>query len=73
MATEEVLADLHGFFTLVVHEKDSIVFTAVGYKRSYYEIPLGSNENIAVVELLVRDTILLPMTHIYPWPSKESF
>lgn len=29
-----VLADLHGFFTLVVHESDIIIFRAVGYKKN---------------------------------------
>ncbi len=69
-----VLADLHGFFTLVVHESDTIIFRAVGYKRTFYFIPDYINsENIAVVQLMIRDTILLPVTQIYPWPSKESF
>ena len=69
-----VLADLHGFFTLVVHEGDVIIFRAIGYKRTQYNIPDNiSSENIAVIQLMVRDTILLPTTQVYPWPSKESF
>lgn len=43
-------------------------------KRTQYNIPENINsENIAVIQLMVRDTILLPTTQVYPWPSKESF
>ncbi len=69
-----VLADVHGFFSIVVHESDLIIFRAVGYKKGQYAIPIdGEKENIAIVQLLVRDTIMLPIAQIYPWPSKESF
>lgn len=68
------VCDYFGFFSFVAQEKDTIEFSAVGYKKAYFIIPdsLSSNK-YSLIQVLNNDTIMLPMTTIYPWPSKEQF
>jgi hypothetical protein len=68
------VCDYFGFFSFVAQERDTIEFSAVGYKKGYFIIPdsLSSNK-YSLIQVLHNDTIMLPMTTIYPWPSKEQF
>ncbi len=67
-------ADYQGFFSIVAKKGDVIRFTSVGYKPVDYKIPLAlSSERYSVVQLMTRDTINLPETVIFPWPSREHF
>lgn len=67
-------ADYRGFFSIVAKKGDVIRFTSIGYKPLEYRIPpaLGS-DRYSVVQLMTRDTINLPETIIFPWPSREHF
>lgn len=67
-------ADYQGFFSIVAKKGDVIRFTSVGYKPVDYKIPLAlSSDRYSVVQLMTRDTINLPETVIFPWPSREHF
>lgn len=67
-------ADRTGFFSLVVQKGENIVFSAIGYKKAYYRVPLDLKENrYSLFQILYKDTLTLPETVIYPWPSKEHF
>lgn len=67
-------ANLDGFFSLVARKGDVIIFSAIGYKTVEYQIPPGLKENrYSVYQLMTEDTINLPVTMIYPWPSREHF
>lgn len=67
-------SNLDGFFTIVGSKGDSVNFSAIGFKPVTYVIPdtLKSNR-YSVYQLMTKDTILLPETVIYPWPSREHF
>jgi hypothetical protein len=68
------LADFYGYFSFVAQEKDTIVFSATGYKKSQYIIPdTLSGNKYSLIQLLQQDTIFLKETVIYPWPTKEQF
>ncbi|MCC7302028.1 MAG: carboxypeptidase-like regulatory domain-containing protein [Bacteroidia bacterium] len=68
------LADYFGFFSFVAQEKDTIEFTAVGFKSMLFIIPDSLTTNkYSLIQIMHSDTILLKETVIYPWPSKESF
>ncbi|MEY3052883.1 MAG: hypothetical protein RLY31_2668 [Bacteroidota bacterium] len=65
-------SDFNGFFSIVVEKGDVIEFSAVGYKTVEYTIPEGLRENrYSLVQLMTQDTINLPETVVFPWPSKE--
>ncbi len=66
--------DFKGFFSIVVEKGDKIEISAVGYKSVVFEIPDSLTENrYSLVQLMTQDTINLPETVVFPWPSKENF
>ena len=68
------IADASGYFSFVAQEKDTIVFSAIGYKKSSFIIPdtLTTNK-YSLIQVMQKDTILLKETVIYPWPTREQF
>jgi len=66
--------DIYGYFSFVAQKGDSVVFSSVGFHRARYMIPdtLESNR-YSLMQVLVRDTVLLNETTIYPWPTREQF
>lgn len=68
------VSDYYGFFSFVARERDTIEFSSVGYKKAYFVIPDSLTDNkYSIIQMMVRDTILLQETVIYPWPSREQF
>lgn len=66
--------DLDGFFSLVVKKGEIVVFSYLGYRAIEYLVPDTLQQNrYTVVQYLSRDTLLLPETVVYPWPSKKYF
>ncbi len=67
-------SDLRGFFSIVVEKGDVISFSAVGYKTVEYKIPVDlEDDRYSIVQLMTQDTINLPETVVFPWPSREHF
>lgn len=63
-----------GVFSIPVLKGDRIEFSSIGYKPKVVEIPRnleGSQQSI--IQLLVRDTVYLPVTIIRPRPSRQQF
>lgn len=69
-----VYTDWKGFFSLVVERGEKVNFSAIGYKDASFEIPdTLSDSRYSLVQLLTTDTINLPETVVFPWPSREHF
>jgi hypothetical protein len=69
-----VMTDYYGFFSIVVQEKDEIVFSAMGYKSSSYTIPdTLTMSRYSLIHVLTPDTIYLTEAVIYPWSTYEAF
>ena len=67
-------SDIKGFFSIVAHKGDTIIFSAVGYKTANYIIPADlADDRYSLVQLMSRDVYNLPETVIFPWPSKDHF
>lgn len=67
-------ADRNGFFSMVVQKGDTLMFSAVGFKKASYIVPSNLDEHrYSIFQVMYGDTITLPETVIYPWPSKENF
>ncbi len=67
-------SDFNGFFSIVVQKGDVIEFSAVGYQTVEFTLPDTLTENrYSLVQLMTRDTINLPETVVFPWPSREHF
>jgi len=68
------ISDFNGFFTITLRERDTLKITAVGFRDVVYVVPdTLSSSRYSTIQLMTRDTIYLPETIIYPWPTKEQF
>lgn len=67
-------SDYRGFFTLVVEKGDKVRFTCIGLETVTITVPdTLTQDQYSIVQLMTQDTINLPETVIFPWPSKEHF
>jgi hypothetical protein len=68
------IADFYGYFSFVARKNDSISFSAIGFKKTWFVIPdtIQSNRYI-MFQVLATDTIYLNEAVIYAWPTKEEF
>ena len=68
------LTDFSGFFSIVVRTDETLVFSVLGYKNHYYEVPdTLTSDRYSFIQILSKDTILLPEAVIYPWPNPDYF
>jgi len=68
------ISDYFGYFSFVAQVNDTIEFSAIGFQTAKYIIPDTLTNNIySIIQVLKSDTITLPITEVYPWPSKEDF
>lgn len=68
------LTDFSGFFSIVVRTSETLVFSVLGFKDAFYEIPDDlTAERYTIFQIMSRDTILLPEAVIYPWPDPDFF
>ncbi|OYT11952.1 MAG: hypothetical protein B6I18_02335 [Bacteroidetes bacterium 4572_112] len=62
-----------GFFSFAAQTGDSIAFSSVGYKTSYYYIPdTLTASRYTLFQLMNNDTLLLTESIIYPWADIEA-
>ncbi len=68
------MSDFFGYFSFVAQIGDTIEFTALGYKTHTFTIPdtLHSTK-YSLIQMMRKDTLMLGVVTIYPWPSKEQF
>lgn len=68
------IADYSGYFSFVAQKKDTIVFSAIGFRRSQYIIPdTLSGNKYSLIQTLNMDTFMLATAVIYPWPTPDEF
>lgn len=68
------ICDYFGFFSLVVRKNDTIQFRSLGYTEAEVIVDdTLSDTRYSMIQMLQRDTLTLPATDVYPWPSKEQF
>lgn len=68
------VSDYYGYFSFVAKKNDTIVFSALGFKKSEFIIPDTINDyRYTLFQVMSPDTIFLTETVIYPWPTKDQF
>lgn len=68
------VTDYYGFFTLVASPGDVVEFVSLGYKDAQYIIPdTLKATHYSIVQVMRRDTITLPTTTVYAWPTPDEF
>jgi len=68
------MTDYYGYFSFVAQKGDSILFSAVGFKRNRFIIPDTLTKNkYSLIQIMNSDTVQLQETIVYPWPTREQF
>lgn len=68
------VSDFYGYFSFVARKGDTIDFSAVGFKKTYFIIPdTIHNNRYTMFHVMTTDTVYIAETVIYPWPSREQF
>lgn len=68
------MTDYYGYFSFVAQKGDSVLFSAVGYKRNRFVIPDSLTQNkYSLIQIMNSDTVQLQETVVYPWPTREQF
>jgi hypothetical protein len=68
------LTDVSGFFSIVVRTDETLVFSVLGFKDAFFDVPdTLTRDRYTMFQILTRDTILLPTAVIYPWPDPDNF
>lgn len=72
--THGTISDFYGFFTLVASPGDEIEFFSVAYKDGTYKIPdTLTAAHYSIIQVLTKDTVVLPTATVYAWPSRDEF
>ncbi len=67
-------SDINGYFSFVAHKKDTVVFTAIGFKPVSFIIPdTITKQRYSLIQLMTADTLTLAAAFIFPWPTLEDF
>jgi hypothetical protein len=67
-------SDINGYFSFVAHKKDTVVFTAIGFKPATFIIPdTITKQRYSLIQLMTADTLTLAEAIIFPWPTLEDF
>jgi hypothetical protein len=75
-ATHKTLnsSNYEGYFSFVVHEQDTLVFTCVGYATTRVVIPANVQNKSFTTEVMIRPMIInLPTFHVFPWATTDEF
>jgi len=67
-------SDVNGYFSFVAHRRDTVVFTALGFKPASFVIPdTITKQKYSLIQLMTADTLTLPAAVIFPWPTLDDF
>lgn len=67
-------ANYQGYFSFVAREGDTIVFSAIGYRREALVIPRNLPERkYTVIVKMKQEVKNLPAVTVYPWASMDEF
>ncbi|WP_443937179.1 hypothetical protein [Pedobacter sp. MW01-1-1] len=73
-SSRRVAADYRGYFTFIVNPGDTILFTAIGYKKFSTVIPLNTPDSkYTIMVKLKAEVINLPSVRVFPWATTEEF
>lgn len=66
-------SNFYGYFTMPALSGDSVIISAVGFKKQYFIVPNTKAESFTVIIELLSDTTYLPTVEIFPYPTEELF
>ena len=63
----------YGYFAMPVLQGDSIIVSAIGYRKQNFIMPGDKGESVTLFIELKPDTTVLPELEIFPYPTEELF
>ena len=64
----------YGFFSMPALEGDSVIFSTVGFERTYYIVPKHEGDHsLKLLVYLEEDVQFLEEVEIFPYPSEAAF
>lgn len=64
----------YGFFSVPVLAGDSVLFSAIGFKKQYLIIPKTySSESYSIIMQMIEDPTELPTVDVFPWATEREF
>lgn len=66
-------SNVYGYFSMAVLAGDSVVISAIGYKKQHLIIPYTKDDKHTVIVELAGDTTYLPPIEVFPFPTEEDF
>ena len=68
------MADASGYFSLVITAGDTLKFSCVGFTSETYYLPDTLTQNsYSLIQMMKRDTLVMPTITISKWPSYQQF
>lgn len=67
------VSDYEGYFSFVAHERDTLVFTSIGFAPVKVAIPANVNKSYTTEVRLKPQIINLPTFHVFPWATTDEF
>ena len=68
------VTDANGRFSLVCLKSDTLIFSAVGYKKKYLSIPDTAGTAFVFQDIyLEQDTVMIKEVMIFPWKTYSEF
>ncbi|WP_316845289.1 hypothetical protein [Pedobacter psychrodurus] len=72
--SKRVGADYRGYFTFIVNPGDTILFTAIGYKKFSTVIPESTPDSKYTIMVKLKSNVIdLPSVRVFPWATTEEF
>ncbi|MFQ3214418.1 MAG: hypothetical protein ACJAT1_001523 [Marivirga sp.] len=73
-ASTGTVADNSGYFSFFAQAGDTITFRSVGYQNRQFIIPrIKAGKTYSMIELMVRENLLLEEVIVYPLPEPSDF
>ncbi len=68
------ISDYYGYFSFVAKMSDTIQFSAIGFKKTFFIIPdtLSSNK-YSLIKIMEPETYEIDTLYVHPWPTREQF
>ena len=67
------IANYKGYFSFVAHERDTLMFTCVGFAPQKVVIPNNVTKSYIAQVLLKPQSINLPTFKVFPWATTDEF
>ncbi|GAB3914885.1 peptidase associated/transthyretin-like domain-containing protein [Mucilaginibacter boryungensis] len=67
------IANYMGYFSFVAHERDTLLFSCVGYAPQTIIIPEHLNKSYTLKVALKPQTTNLPSVRVFPWATTDEF